>query len=203
MKRGGLIALVVIVLAAIVLINMVAGSYNRLVQADQGVKNLWAQVDNDLQRRNDLIGNLVETVKGVASQEQAVFGDIAKARAALGGAARTPEQGIQAGQQMDNALSRLLVVVENYPQLKSNEQFSDLMASLEGTENRLAVSRMRYNDGARDYNTLIKSFPTNLYANAFGFKEAIYYPVAEAAKAVPKVDFSGIKPSTTPAPAGK
>jgi len=202
MKRGVLIAVVIIAVVVIALVNMIAGSYNRLVAADQNVKNKWAEVDNNLQRRNDLIGNLVETVKGVASQEQAVFGDIASARAALGGA-KTPQQGIEAGKSMDTALSRLLVVVENYPQLKSNEQFADLMASLEGTENRLSVARMRYNDEAKGYNTLVKSFPTNLYAAAFHFGEATYYPVAEAAKAVPKVDFSGIKPGAASTPAGK
>ncbi len=202
MKRGGLIAIVVIALLLLMTGGCVVGNYNKLVAADQGVKNRWAEVDNQLQRRGDLIGNLVETVKGVASQEQAVFGDIANARAALGGA-RTPEQGIAAGQQMDGALSRLLVVVENYPQLQSNAQFSDLMASLEGTENRLSVARMRYNDEAKGYNVLVQQFPMNLFAGMFGYKVAPYYPVPEAAKALPKVDFSGIKPGAQPAPAGK
>jgi LemA protein len=202
MKSGGMIAILVIAVLLLGVGGCLVGNYNKLVSADQGVKNRWAEVDNQLQRRGDLIGNLVETVKGVASQEQAVFGQIANARAALGGA-HTPEQGIAAGQQMDTALSRLLVVVENYPQLQSNAQFSDLMASLEGTENRLSVARMRYNDEAKGYNILVQQFPMNLFAGMFGYKPATYYPVPEAAKALPKVDFSGIKPGAAPAPAGK
>jgi LemA protein len=202
MKRGGLIAIIVIALLLLAGGGCVVGNYNRLVATDQNVKNRWAEVDNQLQRRNDLIGNLVESVKGIASQEQAVFGEIANARAALGGA-HTPAQGIEAGRAMDTALSRLLVVVENYPQLKSNEQFSQLMDELAGTENRLSVARMRYNDEAKGYNTLVKQFPTNLYATAFNFKDAPYYPVSEAAKTAPKVDFSGIKPGAAPAPTGK
>jgi LemA protein len=202
MKSGGLIAIIVIAVLLLGVGGCLVGNYNKLVSADQGVKNRWAEVDNQLQRRGDLIGNLVETVKGVASQEQAVFGQIASARAALGGA-HTPEQGIAAGQQMDNALSRLLVVVENYPQLQSNAQFSDLMASLEGTENRLSVARMRYNDEAKGYNILVQQFPMNLFAGMFGYKPATYYPVPDAAKALPKVDFSGIKPGAAPVPAGK
>jgi len=202
MKRGGIIAIIVIALLLLGVGGCLVGNYNRLVAGDQNVKNRWAEVNNQLQRRNDLIDNLVQSVKGIASQEQAVFGEIANARAALGGA-KTPEQGIEAGRAMDGALSRLLVIVENYPQLKSNEQFTQLMDELAGTENRLAVARMRYNDEAKGFNTMVKQFPTNLYATAFNFKEAPYYPVAESAKAAPKVDFSGIKPGATPAPAGK
>jgi LemA protein len=158
----------------------------------EGVSQQWAQVDNQLKRRNDLIGNLVETVKGTATQEQTVFGEIAEARAKMAGA-HTTEQGIAAGQAMDGALGRLLVVVENYPQLKSNEAFTQLMDELAGTENRLSVERKRYNDVVRDYNVLVKRFPTNLYAAAFHFSDATYYQVAESEKAVPKVDFSGLK----------
>ena len=152
----------------------------------------WAQVNNQLQRRNDLIGNLAETVKGTATQEQAVFGQIADARAKMAGA-RTPEQGIAAGQAMDSAIGRLLVVIENYPQLKSNQAFLQLMDELAGTENRLATERMRYNEEVQAFNVLVKRFPTNFYATMFNFKEAIYYPVSEAAKAVPKIDFGGLK----------
>lgn len=204
--RAGMIGLVVVVVLLLGLGGCVAGSYNQLVKGKADLDNRWNQVNNELQRRNDLIGNLVETVKGAAGQEQAVFGQIANARAAMAGA-RTPEQTIAAARSMDNALGpnlgRLLVVVENYPQLKSNEQFTQLMDELAGTENRLAVARMRYNDEAKGFNTMVKQFPTNLYATAFNFKEAPYYPVAESAKAAPKVDFSGIKPNATPAPAGK
>src|SRR5205085_1509479 len=138
----------------------------------------FAQVDNQLQRRNDLIGSLVETVKGTAVQEQEVFGKIADARAQMAGA-KTPDQKIAAGQSMDGALGRLLVVVENYPQLKSNEAFLQLMDELSGTENRLATERKRYNDIVRDYNVLVKRFPTNLYASMFNFGQAQYYQIPE------------------------
>jgi LemA protein len=156
------------------------------------VNQLWAQVDNQLQRRSDLIGNLVETVKGTATQEQAVFGEIADARARMSGA-RTPEQGIEAGRAMDSALSRLLVVIENYPQLRSNEAFLQLMDELAGTENRLATERMRYNQQVQNYNVLVKRFPTNLYAAAFNFKDATYYQIPEGARVAPRVDFGGLK----------
>ena len=192
MKRGGLIAIAVVALLLISVGGCLVGNYNRLVTGDQAVKQKWAQVNNQLQRRNDLIGNLAETVKGTATQEQAVFGQIADARAKMAGA-RTPEQGIAAGQAMDSAIGRLLVVIENYPQLKSNQAFLQLMDELAGTENRLATERMRYNEQVQQYNVLVKRFPTNLYASAFNFKEAIYYPVSEAAKAVPKIDFGGLK----------
>jgi len=192
MKRGGLIAVIVVAVLLMMVGGCLVGNYNRLVNANEAVQQRWAQVSNQLQRRNDLIGNLTETVKGTAAQEQAVFGDIADARAKMAGA-KTPAEGIAAGQAMDGALGRLLVVVENYPQLKSNEAFLQLMDELAGTENRLSTERMRYNQEVQNYNVMIKRFPTNLYASMFGFKEAIYYPVPEAAKAVPKVDFSEIK----------
>src|SRR5262245_18605590 len=192
MKRGGLIALAVVALLLMMVGGCLMGNYNRLVSAKEAVDQRWAQVNNQLQRRNDLIANLAETVKGTATQEQAVFGAIADARARMAGA-RTPEQGIEAGQQMDTALGRLFVVVENYPQLRSNEAFVQLMDELAGTENRLATERMRYNQEVQGFNVMVKRFPTNLYASMFNFKEAIYYPVPEAAKAVPKVDFGGLK----------
>jgi LemA protein len=196
MKRGWIVLAIVAVLI-IMLVNMVSGTYNRLVGADQGVKQRWAQVDNQLQRRNDLIGNLVETVKGTAFQEQQVFGDIAAARAQMAGA-KSPAERTAAAQSMDqalggSALARLLVVVENYPQLKSNESFMQLMDELAGTENRLATERMRYNEEVQGFNTLIKRFPTNLYASAFHFAEAPYYKIPEAARQAPKVDMSGIR----------
>jgi len=200
--KAGLIGLAVVVLLLLGLGGCVAGSYNRLVRGKAEVTNKWAQVNNQLQRRNDLIGNLVESVKGAAGQEQAVFGEIANARAAMAGA-KTPQQGIAAAQSMDGAIGRLLVVVENYPQLKSEDAFRQLMDELAGTENRLATERMRYNDTARDYNVLVQSFPMNLFAGAFHYEPATMYPVAEAAKAVPKVDFSGLRTPAagTPAPA--
>jgi LemA protein len=162
------------------------------VTSKEAVGQRWAQVDNQLQRRNDLIGNLVETVRGVAGQELAVFGEIADARAKMAGARGNTEQGVEAGRAMDSALGRLLVVVENYPQLKSSEAFRQLMDELAGTENRLATERMRYNQEVQDYNVMVKRFPTNLYAGAFNFREATYYQVPESAKAVPRVDFKGI-----------
>jgi len=195
MKGGVWIAVAVVAIALLAVGGCLVGQYNRLVTADQKVKGGWAEVDNQLQRRSDLIGNLVETVKGVATQEQVVFGEIARARAALGGA-RTPEQGIEAGRAMDSALSRLLVVIENYPQLRSNEQFTQLMDEIAGTENRLAVARNRYNLEAQSFNTMVKTFPTTVFAGMMGFKEAPYYPVPEAAKTRPNVDFGSLRPDT-------
>src|SRR5580765_4796185 len=193
--KGGLVVLGIVLLIVLGFGGCVAGNYNSLVQKKTDVENKWAQVDNRLQQRASLIGNLVETVKGAAGQEQTVFGDIANARAAMAGA-KTPEQGIQAAQGMDGAIGRLLVVVENYPQLKSMETFTQLMDEIAGTENRIAVERGRYNDVVKTYNVGVRSFPMNLFAGMFGFKDAPMYPVPEAAKAVPKVDFSGIKAGT-------
>ena len=163
-------------------------SYNRFVGQEEAIKTQWAQVENQLQRRNDLIPNLVETVKGVAQQEKDVFGQIADSRAKLAGA-QTPEQTIQAANEQSAALARLLVVVENYPQLRSNEQFARLMDSLEGTENRIATERMRYNERVQAYNTSRRQFPSNVTAGIFGFKE---YPVFNAppeAEKAPTVNF--------------
>jgi LemA protein len=163
-------------------------SYNTFVGQEEAIKSQWAQVENQLQRRNDLIPNLVETVKGIAQQEKDVFGQIADSRAKLAGA-KTPEQTIEAANQQSAALSRLLVVVENYPQLRSNEQFGRLMDELSGTENRIAVERMRYNEKVQAYNTSRRQFPSNVTAGIFGFKE---YPVFNAppeAERVPRVDF--------------
>jgi LemA protein len=153
------------------------------------VRTAWAEVDNLLQRRNDLIPNLVETVKGFAAQEQAVFGQIADARARLAGA-KSPQERIAAGQAMDSALGRLLVVVENYPQLKSDATFARLMDELAGTENRIATERGRYNEKVRAYNTTRKSFPSNITGSIFGFtKEYPPFQATAEAKNVPKVDF--------------
>lgn len=188
----GLIGIIVVVVLLLMMGGCVAGSYNGLVSGKLEVDNKWAQVDNQLQRRNDLIGNLVESVKGSAIQEQTVFGEIAAARAAMSGA-KGPTAGIAAAQGMDSAISRLLVVMENYPQLRSSEQFTQLMDEISGTENRIATERMRYNDQVKIYNTLVMSFPGNIYAGFFKFAAAPFYPVPEAAKAVPKVDFGGLR----------
>jgi len=191
MKRGALVGVVVVVVVLLMIGGSLAGSYNRLVTSRETVSQRWSQVDNQLQRRNDLIGNLVETVRGVAGQELAVFGQIADARARMAGA-RTPEDQVAAGRAMDSALGRLLVVVENYPQLRSSEAFRQLMDELAGTENRLATERMRYNQQVQDYNVMIKRFPTNLYAGLLSFREAAYYQIPDSARAVPRVDFSGL-----------
>lgn len=164
-------------------------SYNKFTAQEEAIKAQWSQVENELQRRNDLIPNLVATVKGYAQQEQTVFKDVADARAKLGGA-QTTEDKIAAANAETSALSRLLVISENYPQLKSDAQFMSLQDNLAGTENRLAMERMRYNDRVREYDTARRQFPGNLTAKMFGFKEYPYFEVPADAKAVPKVDFS-------------
>ena len=163
-------------------------SYNRFVSQEEAIKTQWAQVENQLQRRNDLIPNLVETVKGFAAQEQQVYQAIADSRAKLAGAT-TQEQTIAAANEQSSALSRLLAIVENYPQLKSNETFGRLMDELAGTENRIAVERMRYNQAVQAYNTSRRQFPANITATVFGFDEYKLFEAPEAAKEVPKVDF--------------
>jgi len=163
-------------------------SYNRFTTEQEAIKSQWAQVENQMQRRNDLIPNLVETVKGVAQQEQSVFGAIADARAKMAGAT-TPAERIQASNAESAALARLMVVVENYPQLRSSESFNRLMDSLEGTENRLAQERRLYNERLQEYNTLRRKFPSNVTAKIFGFGEFPYFDAPESAQAVPKVNF--------------
>jgi|SRR5438552_2908595 len=190
--RGAWIGVAVVALALLAVGGCLVGNYNRLVTIRESVNQSWAQVNNQLQRRNDLIGNLTETVKGTALQEQQVFGEIARARAAMAGA-RTPEEQVKAAQMTDTALGRLFVVVENYPQLRSNEAFMQLMDELAGTENRLATARMRYNQDVQGYNVMVKRFPTSAFASMFGFKEAPYYQITEGARAVPKVDFGTLR----------
>jgi LemA protein len=167
----------------------------------EAVNAAWAQVDVVLQRRADLIPNLVETVKGYAVQEQTVFGAIAAARAALIGA-KSPSDKIAANGQLDSALSRLLVIVENYPQLKSNENFMRLQDELAGTENRIAVERRRYNDTIQDYNTFIALFPNSLVASIAGFaRNDAYFKTEEGARQAPKVNFDYNKPAPAQSPA--
>jgi LemA protein len=168
-------------------------SYNRFVGQEEAIKTQWAQVENQLQRRNDLIPNLVETTKGVAQQEKDVFGQIAESRARLAGA-RSPEEQMEAANQQSAALARLLVVVENYPQLRSSETFNRLMDELSGTENRLAVERMRYNERVQEYNTSRRQFPANVTAGVFGFKEYPLFKAPPEAQKVPTVNF-GQKPT--------
>ena len=195
------IAIGIIVLLIFAGASSYIGARNQMVTKNETVKAAWSQVDIVLQRRADLIPNLVETVKGFALQEQTVFGDIAKARSRLL-SATTPSDKIAANQQLDGALGRLLVVVENYPQLKSNENFLRLQDELAGTENRIAVERKRYNDSLQDYNTYIGLFPNSFWAGIAGFKRNdAYFAASEGAKTVPKVDFSGVKPGATATPA--
>jgi LemA protein len=198
-----LIVVVVLVLIALIVFGQYVGVRNDLVTKNEAVKSSWSQVDIVLQRRADLIPNLVETVKGIAGQEQKVFGDIAAARSRLLSAG-TPADKIAANQQLDGAIGRLLVVVENYPQLKSNENFLRLQDELAGTENRIAVERKRYNDTLQDYNTYVQKFPNNIYAGWAGFKpNEAYFAASEESRQVPKVNFSApsAAPQTAPQPA--
>jgi LemA protein len=183
----GIVAVLVII--ALLFGGMYISRRNQMVTLNESVKSDWAQVDVVLQRRSDLIPNLVETVKGFAAQEQTVYDDIAKARAALGGA-QSPKDKIAANGQLDGALSRLLLIVENYPQLKSNENFLKLQDELAGTENRIAVERKRYDDAIQAYNTYITLFPNNIIAGMSGFqRNDAYFAATEASRAVPKVQF--------------
>ena len=189
MTRRTAVQLVALALAALPLTGC---SYNKFVSQEEAIKAQWAQVENQLQRRNDLIPNLVETTKGFAQHEESVYKDIADARSRLL-AAKSPEETIAAANQQTSALGRLLAVVENYPQLKANEQFNRLMDELAGTENRLAVERMRYNERVQEYNTSRRQFPANLTAKVFSFKEYPFFQAPPDAKTVPKVNFG--KPS--------
>jgi LemA protein len=185
MTRSRIAGLLGVVLAG----GLLSGcSYNKFTAQEEAIKGQWAQVENQLQRRNDLIPNLVETVKGYAKQEQTIFQSIADARAKMAGAT-TPADKIAAANAESSALSRLLVVVENYPNLKSDAQFARLSDELAGTENRLATERTRYNDRVREYDTARRQFPANMTAKIFGFKEYAYFEAPADAKGVPKVNF--------------
>jgi LemA protein len=200
MKKSWIAIIVVAALALLALsvFGQYVGVRNTLVAKNEGVKAAWSQVDIVLQRRADLIPNLVETVKGYAQQEVTVFGDIARARSALLSAGN-PQDKIAANRQLDGAIGRLLLVVENYPQLKSNENFLRLQDELAGTENRIAVERKRYNDALQDYNTYVQMFPNNVFAGWAGFHpNSAYFAAPEEARQVPKVNFTT---SGTPAPA--
>jgi LemA protein len=182
---GGMLALAVLVASGLATSGC---SYNRFTSLDESIKAAWGEVQNQLQRRNDLIPNLVNTVKGFAAQEKGILDNIAESRARLAGA-RTPEETIKAANEQSAALARLLVIVENYPQLKSDATFMRLMDELSGTENRLAVARRRYNEQIQAFNTLRRRFPSNITAAIFGFKDYPYYAAPEAAQQLPKVDF--------------
>jgi LemA protein len=187
MRRAGTLNAVTVVLVAM----FVSGcSYNKFTTQEEAIKGQWGEVQNQLLRRNDLIPNLVETVKGYAQQEKEIFTSIAASRAKLAGAT-TPAQTIEAANEQSSALSRLLVVVENYPQLKSDANFQRLMDELSGTENRISVARGRYNERIQEYNTTRRRFPSNMTAKIFGFEEYPYFAAPTDAQQAPKVNFGG------------
>lgn len=194
MRRGtmALLAVIgVIVVAALFVYGSFKSTQNQLVQKDENVKQSWSEVDVNLQRRADLIPNLVETVKGFTKEESTVFGDIANARAGLLNA-QGPEAKIAANGRLDSAFGRLLALSENYPQLRSSDQFMRLQDELAGSENRIAVSRRHYNQALMDYNNFVRAFPNNLWANMLGFQprpDSAYFHASEAAQTVPKVQF--------------
>ncbi len=186
MKRAGVILNFVV--AALVVTGLSGCSYNKFTTQEEAIKASWGEVQNQLLRRNDLIPNLVETVKGYAAQEKEIFTRIADSRARLAGA-KTPEETIAAANEQSSALARLLVVVENYPNLKSDVNFQRLMDELSGTENRIAVARGRYNEKIQEYNTTRRRFPSNVTAKIFGFGEYPYFAAPADAQQAPKVNF--------------
>ncbi len=192
MRRGMvglLVVIAVVVLAGLFVYGSFKSAQNQLVSKDENVKSAWSQVDIQLQRRADLIPNLVETVKGFTKEESTVFGDIANARAGLLNA-RDPKAKIQANGQLDSAFGRLLALVENYPQLKSNEQFLRLQDELSGTENRISVARRHYNETLRDYNTFVRQFPNSIWAGMLGFHvNDAYFEASAASRTAPSVKF--------------
>ncbi len=197
MKKGLLITLGVILLLGIAFYSFFAGSYNGMVAKDENVKNAWANVETQYQRRADLIPNLVNTVKGFAEQEREVLTSVVEARSKASSIQVDPsnlnaaqlQQYQQAQGEMSSALSRLLVTVERYPDLKSNRNFLDLQAQLEGTENRIQVARKRYNDNANSYNIYIRSFPRNLLAGMYGFDEKPRFEADKGTERAPEVQF--------------
>lgn len=197
MRKGLLFTVIVLVVLGVVAYSLFAGTYNQFVTQQEEIRQRWAQVDNQLQRRNDLIPNLVETVRGFAGQELTIFREIAEARTKYGGAVQISDK-IAAANELGSALARLLVIVENYPTLKSDQTFIRLMDELAGTENRLAVERMRYNEAVQRYNANIRRFPNNLLAQLYGFQPAAYYEVPPEAKVVPPVTFTPPPPPKEP-----
>jgi len=194
MKKGLAISIAVIGLIVVVIVGIIGylvSTYNSMVTKQEDTKNKWAQVENQLQRRADLIPNLVETVKGYASHEEEIFTEVARLRSGWNQAKESGDIGsqIQAANGLESALSRLLVVVENYPELKADESFLKLQDQLEGTENRISVERKRYNDEVTVFNKYIKTFPRSFLASMFGFEEFTYFEVEESAKEAPEVKF--------------
>lgn len=191
MSRGFKTLLIAVVVIVAFLFALV-GNYNKMVSLDQSVKQSESDIDTQLQRRSDLIPNLIATVKGYAAQEKGIYTDLANARVKLAGAQTVTEKA-NADNQLSGSLSRLLVVVENYPNLKSDQNFRDLSVSLEGTENRINIARKDYNNEVANYNSAIKKFPDVIIAGMFGFEQKPYYKATGGAKEVPKVDFSTAK----------
>lgn len=187
MKKVAIVLIVILAVIGIFVFSLF-GSYNSLVALDEDVNTQWANVESKLQRRYDLIPNLVESVKGAMAQEKEVFTAIADARAKLAGAGTTSEK-VEASNELEGALSRLLVVVENYPELKSNQNVTALMDNIEGTENRISTERDRYNEVVREYNRAIRSFPTNILAGMFGFEQRPYFEATKGAETAPEVNF--------------
>lgn len=192
MEIGKTLLVVLGILAFFVLIIVVwfIGTYNSLVSADQDVNSKWSQVENQYQRRSDLIPNLVEAVKGYAKHEATVFEEVTKARSQWAGAKGQDEK-IKAAGEMDSAISRLMVVVESYPQLKASDSYITLQAQLEGTENRIATERMRYNDAVREYNTKIKRIPTSIVADFYDYKDKPFFEADKGAEKAPKINMTG------------
>ena len=189
MKKALIVIGILVVVFVITVAGVVIGKYNAFVSLNENITGQWSEVENQLQRRSDLIPNLVSSVKGYAKHEKAVFQAIADARAQMAGA-KTISEKIAANQMVDSALARLLVVVENYPNLKADASFMRLMDELAGTENRIAVARNRYNDAVLTYNIMVKRFPGNIIASIFNFeKKDVYFKAEEKAKEVPKVEF--------------
>jgi LemA protein len=198
MKKG-IIVLIVILLLIFGIYNWVKGNYNRLVRLDENVKEKWSQVENVYQRRLDLIPNLVNTVKGYAEHEQETFQAVTEARAKAGGMVNIDESVLnnpemfarfqQAQSELGGALQRLMVVQERYPDLKANQNFLSLQSQLEGTENRIAVERKRFNEAAREYNTIVRTFPVSMLANMFGFSSKPYFEASSGADQAPSVEF--------------
>ncbi len=180
---------IIVLVVVLVVVFWVIGKYNSFIVQNKGIDNQWAQVENQLQRRFDLIPNIVNTVKGIVGQEQKVFGDIAEARTRYSGVTTVDEKAKAAG-GLESSLARLLVIAENYPQLQSSQSFRDLNVALEGTENRLAVERMKYNDLVKNLNASVKIFPNSILASIFGVGERAYFEITEETAEVPKVDFT-------------
>ncbi len=187
-QKTTLIVIGVVLLVILIPFGYLKGTYNSLVTMDEGVKGAWAQVENQLQRRYDLIPNYVETVKGYAKHEKEVLLKVTEARSKVAGAGAISQK-IAANNELSSALARLLVVVERYPDLKANANFIRLQDELAGTENRISVERRRFNEAVKAYNTKIRSFPTNLIAGMFGFEKATFFEVPKEKQEVPKVKF--------------